>query len=342
MSREKIKHPLFLSQEEVQHHHLKIDFLAGKGIPEETFRSEYREYAPDTPLGRAVCESYPLEKLTAVLKERAQELGRAPTQQDIFPIYRIYLKRRFGTWPAALRAAGLRPGLEMRPVTEDWPTLLLETPEIGHALLALAERWMTRGIPPLRRETPEAGALRAQFGSWDDVLSAAKDLDTWLETHPTPVAPKTPEQLEELNRLADRLGRTPLREEAPEELRLSLRIGWGSWGCALAAAGLPPLTEKEQKRAIWEHQQRKAAGSCRLFLVREPTPKQKELLDALKIICHRLNRSPLREELSQELRTALAKEFGSLRNALFQFGRAPLSGQEAQKLRIKRRKQTKL
>lgn len=338
MAREKIRRPPQLTPEETRHYQQVVKELAEEGVPQERLRQEYREYAPDKPLGRAICESYPLEALTDILSERAEELGRAPVQREIFPLYRAYLKRRFGTWPAALRAAGLRPGLETQPVEEDWTKVLTETPEVGRALLHLAEQWMTCGVPPLRREVQQERLLRARFEDWSAVLSAAKSLDSWLEAHPTPLAPRKPEDLAALLRLAEALGRTPLREEAPETLRQGLRMGWGSWGSALEAAGLPPLDEESSRRAEWEHQQRARAGSCTLRLVREPTAEQTALLNDLEAVCRGLGRAPLREELPQELRTELVNAFGSLRNALFQLGRAPVPGQEAQKIRLKKRR----
>ena len=99
--------------------------------------------------------------------------------------------------------------------------VVTQQPEAGWALLALSERWVTCGVPPLRREIPEA------------------ELDQWLEDHPLRTEPPGPEQIRELERLAGHLGRTPLREEVPEPLRLTLRTGWRSWGSILEAAGLP-------------------------------------------------------------------------------------------------------
>ena len=216
--------------------------------------------------------------------------------------------------------------------------VLTQQPEAGWALLALSERWVTCGVPPLRREIPEAELLRTHFGAWNQVLMAAKTFDQWLEDHPLHTEPPEPEQIKELERIAGRLGRTPLREEVPEPLRLTLRTGWRSWGSILEAAGLTSLSEDEEARAKWEYQQRICAGSCVLTLIQAPTAKQSKLLACLEEICRRLGRSPLRDELSPSLRTELSENFGSLRNALFQLGRAPLTGSEAQRLRIKLRK----
>ena len=342
MSREKIKRLPELDAEQARRYRREVADLAGRGSAGEADRRLCRAYAPDKPLGRAICESYSLEELAAVLADRARELGRAPTQEEVFPLYRAYLKRRFGTWPAALRAAGLRHGTEVSAAAWEWPPLLAEQPGTARALLALAERRRSAGVPPRRQECPESGPLRAAFGDWNRVLTAAADLDRWLEEHPFPLAPPDDQKLSALRELADRLGRTPLWEETPEELRLALRLGWGSWSAALAAANLPSLEGMGLERARWELEQRRRAGDCPLRLEPNPSPEQLALLDRLEALCRRLGRAPLREELPQELRNRLADAFGSLRNALFQLGRAPLSGPEAQKLRLKQRRLEKL
>ena len=91
MAREKIKHPLYLTPQEVCYYQQVVEGLAKEGVSEAYLRQEYRDYAPDKPLGRTICESYPIQDLVAILTERAKELGRTPTQQDIFPLYRAYL-----------------------------------------------------------------------------------------------------------------------------------------------------------------------------------------------------------------------------------------------------------
>ena len=106
----------------------------------------------------------------------------------------------------------------------------------------------------------------------------------------------------------------------------------------VSLVGQPLHNMDEEARAKWEYQQRICAGSCVLTLIQAPTAKQSKLLARLEEICRRLGRSPLRDELSPSLRNELSENFGSLRNALFQLGRAPLAGSEAQRLRIKLRK----
>lgn len=53
-------------------------------------------------------QSFSDEELLDLLCWTAEELGREPTQKDVFCVYRYYIRKRFKNWPSALRAAGLR------------------------------------------------------------------------------------------------------------------------------------------------------------------------------------------------------------------------------------------
>lgn len=65
----------------------------------------YASLTLSSGLGRAVYNSYSDEDLLSIIHDAASRLGRAPTQNEVFSLYRIYLKARFGTWPAALKPA---------------------------------------------------------------------------------------------------------------------------------------------------------------------------------------------------------------------------------------------
>lgn len=338
MAREKIKRPPRLTDGQAERYRQEIGSLAAQNISAETLREQYREYLPDKPLGRAICESYPKEDLTLVLKGYADELGHAPAQHEVFPLYRAYIKRRFGTWPAALREAGLRHGLNPCRREIAWEQLLREEPEIGISLVKLAERMRTLGHPPVRKEIPDGDLLKQRFGEWNLALSAAESLDIWLEEHPTPLIPAGAAELSRLTALAEKIGRTPLNMEASEEDRVALRLGYGSWNEALHAAGLAPLSSEEAERARWEYRQRSRAGSCALYRVKTPTQRQRALLDELRALCDQYGRAPLRDETPRRLRDELVREFSSWRNALFQLREAPVSTEEERRIKRARNK----
>ena len=58
--------------------------------------------------GRRLYNSFTDEELLDILRSSAAELGRPPTQKEVFCVYRSFIRRRFVNWPTALRAAGLK------------------------------------------------------------------------------------------------------------------------------------------------------------------------------------------------------------------------------------------
>lgn len=48
-------------------------------------------------------------ELLSILQQAAAELGRNPSKKEVFCVYRVFLIKRFGNWPKALVAAGLKP-----------------------------------------------------------------------------------------------------------------------------------------------------------------------------------------------------------------------------------------
>ena len=59
--------------------------------------------------------SFTDRELTAMLQTTTDKLGRLPSKRDVFCMFRFYIIRRYGNWPKALVAAGLkRPRRERR------------------------------------------------------------------------------------------------------------------------------------------------------------------------------------------------------------------------------------
>lgn len=63
---------------------------------------------------KALYGAFPDEELLAVLRETAARLGRNPSKKEVFCVYRVFLIQRFGNWPRALTAAGLKRPREQR------------------------------------------------------------------------------------------------------------------------------------------------------------------------------------------------------------------------------------
>lgn len=58
--------------------------------------------------GHRLYLSYSDEELLDMLRQLAAQLGRPPSQKELFCVYRIFIRRRFKNWPTALRMAGLK------------------------------------------------------------------------------------------------------------------------------------------------------------------------------------------------------------------------------------------
>ncbi len=292
---------------------------------------QYRDYAPDAILGRDVCNSYTEEELIAILRRSAEELGHAPSQGEVFLFYRTYIKHRFGTWPAALRAAGLsRAQAGAEPLREDWERLWSAEHDCCCDLIRLSERWEGLGYPPKRTELPEEGKrLKTRFQSWSSALRAVQALDQWLDGKDLPEPADLPD-VGPLNEIAERLGRTPLKAEVPEELRVRLRCAFGSWDRVLKRAGLTPHSEETARQAEEDRERRSRAGNGPIWKAEQLSAEDQAMLRELKALCRRVGRAPRKEEAPPELRAALIGRFSSWRNALYQIGVAALTkGEEA-------------
>ena len=58
--------------------------------------------------GRMLYSSFSDRELLDILRTEHITLGRVPSQRDVFCVYRDFIRRRFGNWVKALRAAGLK------------------------------------------------------------------------------------------------------------------------------------------------------------------------------------------------------------------------------------------
>lgn len=185
VSKRRQARPDRLAPQEAEQYRNMIQKWAQQVPTEDTGNSEkrmpYASLTLSSGLGRAVYASYSDEDLLAVLHDAASRLGRAPTQNEVFSLYRIYLKARFGTWPAALKAAGMRRLPMPDLIMPDWAQLMAEEPETCGALEAVAHHRHRLGYPPRKRDVPQAKALCERFRSWENVIAAAESFEKWQE-----------------------------------------------------------------------------------------------------------------------------------------------------------------
>jgi hypothetical protein len=181
-------------------------------------------------LGRKL---YDRDTLLGHLRDLAERLGRTPTREDLKtrdgPRGGTYY-RRFGSFPRALREAGLEPGHGPRGYeqTELLDILRQLAAEVGHAPRAYEA--------DTHPDVPTARTYINHFGSWLEALEAA---DLRPDGRQTGYDRGT--LLSHLQDLAESLGRAPTRGELHEAGGPTVPVyesHFGSWPQALREAGL--------------------------------------------------------------------------------------------------------
>jgi len=173
------------------------------------------------------------DDLVDELNRLATKLGRSPTMPEMNTEGRYSLSTylsEFETWNNALQAAGLKVNIPSDISKE----------EIVEAIQSLG---MQLGHPPTVNEMNEQGRYSRKtaskyFGSWNNALRKAG-------FEPNHEVISREELLEEIHRLAKRLGRPPVVSDLQEEGRFSIRgylREFGGWDTAITTAGYEPHT----------------------------------------------------------------------------------------------------
>jgi hypothetical protein len=184
--------------------------------------------------------TYPIPdaELIDEIQALADELGRPPTVQAMDEQgtrWSVIYARRFGSWNAALEAAGFEPRQ---------PQQSLDHSATREELLAEVETIAEQhGTPPLKSEMVEHGAFSPalyadRFGSWSAAVEAAG-----FEPHPATHSVGREGLTAALRELADELDAPPttrqFNDNTPHSSRTAYRH-FDSWEAALEAAGLDP------------------------------------------------------------------------------------------------------
>jgi uncharacterized protein YejL (UPF0352 family) len=261
--------------------------------------------------------AYSDEQLLQILRDLANELGRSPRAGEMqarsdLPSPITY-RTHFGSWPAALEAAGLEP-YRRSPVYSDEQLL-----QILRDLAAELGQTPVQRELQARQELPSPAVYTQRFGKWTAALQAAG-----LEPRRRAPAYSDEQLLQILRDLAAELGRAPLQRELQARQDLpsysAYRGRFGSWTAALKAAGLEPYRR------------------------RAPAYSVEQLLQILRDLAAELGRSPLQRELQarQDLpsSSAYARCFGSWTAALeaaeLEHRRRPVEYSDEQLLQILR------
>ena len=101
-----------LTSNELDRYKNQLKGLAEKakedGTLEEYSASIMDIYMLASPVGKRIYESFSDDELKEILIGFYADNGRSPAQKEIFFVYKHYIRVRFGNWPWALQAAGLK------------------------------------------------------------------------------------------------------------------------------------------------------------------------------------------------------------------------------------------
>lgn len=190
-------------------------------------------FEPNTgvSVGEPSPNKIPDDELIAELQRLGGELGETPGVMDMVEkgaFSKWPYQDRFGSWCEALKAAGFSPNIGASD-----EALIEELQRLADDL----------GRTPTTRDMAEYGrrgysVYISHFSTWNGALKTA-GLDPVL-------TPNIPEEdlLDEIRRLADRLGRTPLTLDMDADGAYhcgTYSTRFGSWNDALDAAGFDPV-----------------------------------------------------------------------------------------------------
>ncbi|UNL92004.1 hypothetical protein IE382_23005 (plasmid) [Bacillus subtilis] len=290
-------------------------------------------------------KKYSKEQLIEILQQKAKELGRSPMQKEIKQFGAI--KRHFGSFNKALKAAGLTPNIEhsrnrTNPYTKE------ELIEI------LQQKAKELGRSPMQKEIKQFDAVKRHFGNLNNALMAAgltpnkrgrKGLIAagLINKKEGKARKYTKEDLINiLQRKADELGRTPKVKEV-EQVGSIVKY-FGSFNEGLKAAGLKirqskkPYTKEElivilqqkakelgrapkeseisQKSSIYRHfgSFKKGLKAAGLASNQNKRYTEEELIAILQQRYKELGRPPKRKEVNQA--STIRKYFGSFNKGL--------------------------
>ncbi|AUX08299.1 HNH family endonuclease [Halalkaliarchaeum desulfuricum] len=201
----------------------------------ETYNNEFgswNEALDAAGLERRRVQKQSLDELTTELQRLSDQLERPPRSIDIeehsdYSVGVFY--NRFGSWESALEAAGIDPPQSppREKLIEELQTIAAETD--GRPTVDRVNEMGTYSIYQYRKE----------FGSWGEAVEAAG----FESREPSRQIP-TEKLLDELQFLADDLGRTPRMDDMQKDGSFSPTTYYnrfGSWSTAIEAAGLSEM-----------------------------------------------------------------------------------------------------
>ncbi|CAI6330960.1 homing endonuclease associated repeat-containing protein [Bacillus subtilis] len=273
-------------------------------------------------------KKYSDEELLEILREAEKKLGRPPKSREIRQIQTIV--KRFGSFSAALKAAGINP------VREGSSTIPYSKEQLIKILQQFADEF---GRTPRRTDIKEYNSIRRCFGSFNAGLRAAGFTPNKEGTYEQSY---TEEELLEILREAEKkLGRAPKFTEIKQ--RQTIVNHFGTFNAGLKAAGLT-LNREGSKTTPYTKEQL-IEVLCKMASELGRTPKSKEVpqLEAIKRCFGSFNNAlmaaglPLNSKYTSKNPYKTEELIGEMRQRAKELGRTPTSDEIKQVSTIRRR-----
>jgi len=243
------------------------------------------------------------EDLLSELQRLTEELGSVPTINDLSEngeFSKGPYSRVFGSWNSALEEAGLTPNLEQNISDSE----LLDT--IREVADTVGGRPTTAHLQKHSKRCPSL--YRDRFGSWKDALERAGFEPEYKGKSHHHTIPRE-QLLDEIHRLAGKLGRAPIQSDMVKQGKYSIRPyerAFGSWAAAKEKAGFEP-------------------GNS--WAVNRDQPSRGDLLQSIQDLADELGRPPMQSDMKKDgpySMVPFCRVFGSWSNAKQAAGFEPL------------------
>lgn len=191
------------------------------------------------------------QELIELIKLETEKLGRVPKTQEFQ--HHFLAKNRFGSWGAFIKNAGLELTLHKKSITNE-------------ELIALIRKQAAElGRTPFKKEFEHGILIQTRFGNWGNFLQRAGLEPASLAMRRSSITNE--ELIQSVQKRADELGHTPLKDEFEYASLVSYRFD--SWEEFLKSAGLTKA--KRYKIAITNEELVKRVQEKAAELGRPPT-----------------------------------------------------------------------
>ncbi len=269
--------------------------------------------------------SFSDDELISELQNFSKKLNRTPAQWELPNSLCYYLRKRFKNYPTALRQADLNRSAGLQSANLEKQEL--EKIKIKELLNDVAERARVLGRPPHLSDMELIHKqLKKKYKSWQEVLEAsgaiAKSRSTICKIDIIDAEIKI--LLEELQILAEKLNRPPMRSEIESEKLEKLSKYFGSWRNTLFQIGLEPVisvksfsNSKFSADKNGKKLHSKTITDCNYKIIRK-SDEEIESFNILKILFEENGSILNKNDVPENVRKILINACGTWHNVLYQ------------------------